>query len=116
MGRKPAMPQRTINLVKERASSRCERCGTGDSYRWSFHHRIPRGMGGSRDPRLNEPSNILLLCGSGTEGCHGWVESHRAESYDSGLLVRRHDDPSEIPVTLRYGEVFLNDEGGTQTC
>jgi hypothetical protein len=73
-------------------------------------------MGGSRDPRLNEPSNIIYLCGSGTEGCHGWVESHRREAYADGLLLYRNFDPDESPVTLRYGEVFLDDEGGVQTC
>lgn len=73
-------------------------------------------MGGSHDPLINSPANILLLCGSGTEGCHGWVESNRHESYESGLLVHRNDDPSELPVTLRYGEVYLDDVGGVQTC
>lgn len=116
MTKKLQMPQRTVNLVKARSGGRCERCGTADSYRWSFHHRIPRGMGGSRDPRLNEPSNIVLLCGSGTEGCHGWIESHRTEAYSDGLLLYRNDDATESEVTLRYGTVFLDDEGGVQTC
>lgn len=73
-------------------------------------------MGGSKDPAINSPSNLLFLCGSGTEGCHGWVESNRAEAYADGLLVYRNDDPSEIPVVLRYGEVFLDDVGGVQRC
>lgn len=110
------MPQATIEKVKNRSVGRCERCGTDDSLRWSFHHRKPRGMGGSRDPLINSPANIILLCGSGTEGCHGWVESNRWQSYDEGLLVHRNDDPEEIPVTLRYGTVYLDDVGGVQTC
>lgn len=73
-------------------------------------------MGGSRDPLINSPANIVLLCGSGTEGCHGWVESNREDSYQSGLLIHREDDPSELPVTLRYGTVYLDDVGGLQTC
>lgn len=73
-------------------------------------------MGGSKDPMMSSPANLLLLCGSGTEGCHGWVESHRTEAYESGLLVHRVDDPAETPVTLRYGTVFIDDEGGVQTC
>lgn len=73
-------------------------------------------MGGSKDPALNSPANILLLCGSGTEGCHGWVESNREQSYDLGLLVHSYDDPLEIPVVLPVGEVFLDEEGGVQTC
>lgn len=110
------MPHETVYLVRARAQGRCERCGTADSLRWSFHHRIPRGMGGSKDPRLNLPSNILLLCGSGTEGCHGWVESHRNEAREQGLLLYRDDDASELPAELRYGSVFLDDVGGMQSC
>lgn len=110
------MPQETVRQVRGRAQGRCEVCGTSDALRWSFHHRIPRGMGGSRDPRLNLPSNIILLCGSGTEGCHGWVESNRTEAYTDGLLVYRIDDPAEVPVLLRYGLVLLDDVGGVQPC
>lgn len=73
-------------------------------------------MGGSRDPFINSPANIVLLCGSGTEGCHGWVESNRQQSYDEGLLVHRNDDSSEIPITCRHGTVYLDDVGGVQTC
>jgi hypothetical protein len=113
---KQRMPQSTVTAVHARSQGKCERCGTSDSLRWSLHHRKPRGMGGSRDPLINSPANILLLCGSGTEGCHGWVESNRNESYASGLLVHRNDDPAEFPVTLRYGEVYLDDVGGVQTC
>lgn len=73
-------------------------------------------MGGTKDPAINSPANLILLCGSGTEGCHGWVESNRAESYTLGLLVYRNDDPAEVQVELRYGDVFLDDEGGVQRC
>ena len=73
-------------------------------------------MGGSKDPMMSSPANLILLCGSGTEGCHGWVESNRAVAYPDGLLLHRNDDPAETPVVLRYGEVFLDDEGGVQPC
>jgi 5-methylcytosine-specific restriction protein A len=110
------MPQATIEKVQARSQGRCERCGTPNSLRWSFHHRIPRGMGGSKDPRLNAPSNIVLLCGSGTEGCHGYVESNRMQSLSEGLLLHRTDDPFESPILLRHGLVMLDDEGGLQSC
>ena len=111
-----AMPQATVRDVKARAQDRCERCGTSDALRWSLHHRKPRGMGGSKDPMIHSPANILLLCGSGTSGCHGWVESHREQAYEDGLLVYRNDDPAEIPANLRYGTVWLDDVGGVQAC
>lgn len=63
----------------------------------SVHHRTPRGMGGSKDPALQEPPNLLVICGSGTTGCHGYVESHRAEAYQNGWLVKRGFLSSNIP-------------------
>jgi len=110
------MPAATVDTVRRRSQNRCERCGTDDALRWSLHHRKPRGMGGSKDPAINSPANIVLLCGSGTTGCHGWIESHRAEAYTDGLLVYRIDDPAEMEVRLRYGTVFLDDVGGVQQC
>ena len=26
------------------------------------HHVIPKGMGGSRDPVVNDPSNLITIC------------------------------------------------------
>lgn len=65
---------------------------------------------------IHSPANLLLLCGSGTEGCHGWVEVNRTVGYADGLLLHRNDDPTKVPVVLHYGTVLLDDEGGAQTC
>lgn len=113
---KQRMPQSTVTAVSRRSVNRCERCGTDNAQFWSMHHRKPRGMGGSRNPAINSPANVLLLCGSGTTGCHGWVESNRAEAYELGLLVSYSHDPVQVPVQLRYGEVVLLDDGGWQPC
>lgn len=101
-------------LVKERSGGRCESCDTILSGFASVHHRIARGMGGSRDPKLNLPSNLLVLCGSGVSGCHGFTESRREEAYRHGLLVRRGDDPAVVPVMYRGAWVLLVDDGTTQ--
>lgn len=61
------------------------------------HHRRPRQMGGSRDPVVEDPANHLHLCGDGVRGCHGYVESHRAEAYEKGWLVHSWEDPREVP-------------------
>ncbi len=91
-------------LVMERDDYRCVRCGhpvTGDpGVGFSLQHRIPRGMGGSRDPRLNMPANLVLLCGSGVTQCHGEVESHRAAARAYGYLLWRSQDPALVPVTV----------------
>jgi hypothetical protein len=49
----------------------------------SRHHRLDRGQGG---PNLID--NLLHLCGSGTTGCHGYIEHHRKESYRKGWLLK----------------------------
>lgn len=111
------IPAKVLTQIEHRSGGWiCERCGSGGSMRWSLHHRKPRGMGGTKNKMINSAANLLWLCGSGTEGCHGWVESNRAVSYEQGLLLHRNDDPTEVPVVLHYGTVLLDDEGGVQTC
>lgn len=92
----------------------CERCGhtiTNDAFGYSVHHRIPRQMGGSKDPRISMPSNLLLLCGSGVTGCHGAVESSRMLAFDAGWLVHRTSDPREEMVLYRDQWAWLDDDG-----
>jgi len=99
--------------VLNRAKYRCEKCGTSlaDSFYYSLHHRTPRGMGGSREVRLNLPSNLVAICGSGTTGCHGWIESNRSVSEDDGWLVSRYQEPAEVPLFISgVGWRYLTDE------
>jgi hypothetical protein len=65
---------------------------------FSMHHRHPRRMGGSSRPELNTPANLLLLCGSGTTGCHGRVEGNRTRAYKDGLILHDGADPAGVPV------------------
>lgn len=106
-----------LELVQERDQGRCASCGlniVGERGRdWSLHHRRPAQMGGDRNPVSHGPANLLLLHGSGVDVCHGYVESHREESYDLGLLVRRADDPRTVAVEHAvHGPVFLDEFGG----
>ena len=90
--------------LSDRADASCEICGR---YRASNgHHRKNRSQGG--DHRL---SNLLLLCGSGTTGCHGWVTEHPAEAKRNGWAVWPTDDPASVPVLYRTHWVRLDDEG-----
>lgn len=60
-------------------------------------HILPRGMGGTSRPAT--AAHSIVLCGSGTTGCHGLVEREgRAErwSYDLGYLLEHGRD---LPVT-----------------
>lgn len=96
----------TRHLVAERADWCCELCGRclHDGFAWahphSFHHRQPRGMGGSTRSDLNGPANLLLVCGTGTTGCHGSIEKNRDIAYENGWLVRRPLNPAEVTVIV----------------
>lgn len=46
----------------------CAMCGAPGTNR---HEKLPRGRGGPRDE-----FNTVILCGSGTTGCHGFVTEH----------------------------------------
>lgn len=104
-GRRDTGPSpRARRLVEERAGYCCEVCGvslhngTAWTSAYSIHHRRPRAMGGTRDPIANTPANLLLLCGTGTDGCHGRIERERSTAYVYGWLVRQGDDPSRVPL------------------
>lgn len=104
------VPVKVRELVYARAEERCERCGIRP-YAGSLHHRRPRGMGGDSRLETNLPANLLLLCGSGVTGCHGWIEDNRIEAKRLGLLVPAEHIPDETVVRLRYGTVLLDNDG-----
>lgn len=68
-----------------------------------IHHRRPRGMGGTKQSSTDEAANGIVLCGSGTQGCHGWVESNRSDAIMSGWIVMQSQEPSTVPVLLYTG-------------
>jgi len=109
-----------VRTVFTRDEGCCARCGsaiTGERGRdWSVHHRRPRGSGGSRIGWVNSAANLVLLCGSGTTGCHGHIESHRTESYEAGFLVSQNGIHTAMDVPIRHsihGRVYLCEDGTT---
>lgn len=99
--------------VLARAFYKCERCyGGPTAFGFSVHHRLPRGMGGSKNKNLHLPANLITLCGSGVDGCHGWVESNRDEARAKGFLLYRIDNASEIPFIDIDGVAWLIDDLG----
>lgn len=97
----------TRRACKARDRGRCVRCGAPAE---SLQHRTPRGMGGTRDETINDLSNLLSVCGDGTRGCHGWMESYRTTARITGYLVRRGVDPQTAPVlTVDGWQLFGND-------
>lgn len=85
----------------------CARCG-GPGI--EIHHRVGRGAGGSSDPAINLPANLVLLCSR----CHRHLTEHPAEAYETGWSVRRNsqDDPDQVPLTDSWGFRFrLTNDG-----
>jgi len=93
----------TRQAVAARAGYHCELCYTPITGQASVHHRRPRRMGGTRRSDVNESANLMLLCGSGTTGCHGWVESHRKEALADGIILYDRDIPTDHPYRDRHG-------------
>lgn len=102
-GSSSEIPDDVREAVLERDGHACVRCGvTVQRPVYSLHHRRARGMGGSR--RLHTMANLVTLCGTGTTGCHGDVESDREASEAAGWLLPRRRatvTPEEWPV-LRW--------------
>lgn len=108
--------QKTRLAVYQRDEGCCVRCG---KYVYDIHgeralaplslqHRKARGMGGSKDPLINAPENLILLCGTGTTECHGWVESNREEARELGYAISQYEDPALVPVAHPwFGMAYL---------
>lgn len=102
----PALVARKVDLRDEWC---CRRCGIRLSIvEGSRHHRQRRGAGG------HVTSNLILLCGSGTTGCHGWVHSHVTMAVSRGLIVPVNGRARSkfIPIYLRGSWWLLDDVGG----
>ena len=110
-----------VRMVLERDQWCCVMCGrplTGTrGFHWSIHHRQARGMGGSKAAHINQPSNLVSVCGHGTFACHGEIERLRYVSEAMGLIVRRPALPAHQPVHItgpRFpigATVYLSDDG-----
>ena len=99
-------------LIDGREMQACARCGVEIWNNGSRHHRKLRSRGGG-----DEVSNGVLLCGSGTTGCHGWAHANPAEATRLGLIVSRWMNPADVPILhALYGWVLLNDEGTATPC
>jgi hypothetical protein len=102
-----------IVIVDARDQQCCVRCGKWLSNNGSRHHRQRRAVGG------HLVVNLILLCGSGTTGCHGWVHANPARARAEGLIVRASIvDVGMVPIRIldlltgRFIHVLLTPEGG----
>lgn len=115
--RKPRVAPEVRDAVLVRSGGRCEVAATADCVArgrslespvgMSQHHRRPGRMGGSKAAGTNEAANLLAICGSGTTGCHGAIESNRTEALAFGWLLHAGQDPAVQPVRLWDGRRVL---------
>lgn len=106
------IPARIRAALRDRADGCCELCHRPAT---NAHHRRNRSQGG-RDVL----SNLLLVCGSGTTGCHGDITHLPKWATEFGYTIQgTTSEPWEVPVLL-WGRspytacdmVMLDDEGG----
>ncbi len=64
---------------------------------------------------MHDPSNLVLLCGSGTTGCHGWVHAHPSEAHEQGLYLVAGEMPWQTPMLTVNGWVQPDRDGGFST-
>lgn len=94
--------QQARQIVAVRSDDRCEIAVPNVclARRYSIHHRLKRSHGGTWSP-----ANLLAACGSGSNGCHGWVETHPAWAREEGLWLMAGDgEPAEVSVHMRWHE------------
>lgn len=81
-----------------RSNWRCAGCGAGDPL--TIQHRVARGMGGRSGAGADlvaHTANGLALCGSGTQGCHGWTEHNPVHATALGWRLADGTDPIGAP-------------------
>lgn len=92
------MPDRLPFGIREavylRDGNACVLCGRHVE---NIHHRKPA----QRLDGDHTAWNLLSLCGSGTTGCHGWIEAHRAYATDLGWLVPQEADVDPLGAIWR---------------
>lgn len=102
-------PVRMFVLKRDRGL--CVRCGEPTRPgNYSLQHRVARGMGGSRHAARS--CALILLCGSATTGCHGWVEANPATARQLGYRVPTGTDPATWPVRRSDGRTWLLTDDG----
>ena len=105
-------------LIVRRDRQACAWCGAPArgvrGIDWSIHHRRPRGRGGSKLAWVDQPANGVVVCGNGTQGCHGVIEAQRGRAMDYGFLVSLNGVRTAAQVPIKhaaYGWCLLVDDG-----
>lgn len=97
--------------IYEIGQGRCLGCGRSDL---TAQHRRARGMGGTSEVVIGHPANGVPLCGSGTVGCHGWVEHNANDGRLLGWVLEPGQPALGTPFWSRIWEwrAWQQDEDG----
>ncbi|RSX52672.1 HNH endonuclease [Bifidobacterium callimiconis] len=107
----------TRRTVLNRDGHKCIICEQEIGSRWSGYSVHHRRLRSHPFARLHEAENLVPLCGSGSDGCHGWVHAHTGAAYRLGYLVRMWADPAGVPVYYRrHGWQLLTADGRRIPC
>jgi hypothetical protein len=93
------IPDKVRKLIYERDGGRCVHCGETEAI--GLHHRVNRGMGGSK--LLDIPSNLITLCNVHNAALESDPVAARQGRY-YGWKLGRWDDPA--------AEVFYDTNDG----
>jgi len=98
-------PVQALMLVRAGGVCEIDGCGPVDTY----HHRRPRGLGGTSLGWVNQAANGLAI----SNRCHESIESNRAAALENGWLVKRNGlaVSAEVKVLRRGVWVYLADNG-----
>lgn len=112
-GRNTGPDRATRELCAARDWNSCAWCGRPlQNTLRSLQHRKARGLGGTTDPAINRPSNLIWLCGSATTGCHYRAEQRTPEGQRLGFWLWSWQDPTQVPVRHAiHGLALLADDG-----
>jgi hypothetical protein len=109
-----AVQEAARRIVRIRDGHQCQMCGRSIvDYPSSIHHRINKGSGGSA--KLERPSLLIRMCGTGTTGCHGYVTEHPKDAAATGWILPKNNpdiEPTTEPVLTYLGWFTFDDEGG----
>lgn len=109
MTRRTGPSQQVRDRVFGRDGMACVMCS--GTYPLTLQHRRARGMGGTRRADTNGMAALIVLCGSGTTGCHGWTEANPTLALERGYRVAQHQTPADVPLVWHGAWVLLTDDG-----
>lgn len=106
-------PKKVCDQVDARDEYSCVRCGRSlYSTAGSRHHRKLRSQGGKHRVEV-----LILLCGSGTTGCHGWVHANPNKARERGYYVRANEECADVEILHAvHGWCKLTRDGGVEKC